>query len=153
VALAATAGALLVACNQDSDNPAPDVRPIRIITVERRETGVPIILTGRVEAEDEFALSFRISGRRIDNNAKLRDRAESAQVIAAYRLEVPERACRGRCRDLQSAALATGARSPFSHSSFSAKASYDWAISKNSPLSVGSRDLLAATRASRAHWR
>jgi RND family efflux transporter MFP subunit len=82
VMLLMAAGALLVACRQESDNTAPDVRPVRTITVERDETGVPVVLTGRVEAEDEVVLSFRIAGRLIDNKAKLGDRVESAQVIA-----------------------------------------------------------------------
>jgi RND family efflux transporter MFP subunit len=39
-------------------------------------------LTGRIEAEDQVALGFRISGRLLENKANLGDRLESGQVIA-----------------------------------------------------------------------
>lgn len=43
---------------------------------------MPVTLTGRIEAEDEVALAFRISGRLIENNMRLGDRVEAGQVIA-----------------------------------------------------------------------
>jgi RND family efflux transporter MFP subunit len=52
------------------------------VTVERREAGVPVTLTGRIEAEDEVALSFRIAGRVLENNNKLGDRVQPGQVVA-----------------------------------------------------------------------
>jgi membrane fusion protein, multidrug efflux system len=39
-------------------------------------------LTGRIEAEDEVALAFRISGRVMENDRKLGDRIEAGQVVA-----------------------------------------------------------------------
>jgi RND family efflux transporter MFP subunit len=39
-------------------------------------------LTGRIEAKDEVALGFRISGRLLENKAKLGDRVKPGQVIA-----------------------------------------------------------------------
>jgi RND family efflux transporter MFP subunit len=52
------------------------------VTVERHEAGVPITLTGRIEAEDEVALAFRISGRLLENDSRLGDRLEAGQVVA-----------------------------------------------------------------------
>jgi membrane fusion protein, multidrug efflux system len=43
---------------------------------------VPLTFTGRVEAEDEVALAFRISGRLLENNGKLGDRVQPGQVVA-----------------------------------------------------------------------
>lgn len=40
------------------------------------------MLTGRIEAEDNVALGFRISGRVLDNDVKLGDRIKPGQVMA-----------------------------------------------------------------------
>jgi membrane fusion protein, multidrug efflux system len=80
--LAALALPLLAACQQEPQASAPEARPVRTITVERREAGVPITLTGRIEAEDEVAIAFRISGRVLENDGKLGDRVEPGQVLA-----------------------------------------------------------------------
>jgi RND family efflux transporter MFP subunit len=79
---AALALVTLAACQPEVDTAAPVVRPVRTVTVERREAGVPVTLTGRIEAEDEVALAFRISGRLIENDRKLGDRVEPGQVVA-----------------------------------------------------------------------
>ena len=83
IALAALAlSATLLGCSPQTDTAAPQPRPVRTTTVEQREAGVPITLTGRIEAEDEVALAFRISGRVLENDRKLGDRLESGQVVA-----------------------------------------------------------------------
>jgi RND family efflux transporter MFP subunit len=43
---------------------------------------VPLSFTGRVEAEDEVALAFRISGRLLKNDGNLGDRVQPGQVLA-----------------------------------------------------------------------
>jgi RND family efflux transporter MFP subunit len=73
---------ILAACQPDTETSAPEARPVRTVTVERREAGVPITLTGRIEAENEVALAFRISGRLLENSGKLGDRVEPGQVVA-----------------------------------------------------------------------
>jgi len=73
---------LLPACQPDAETAAPEARPVRTLTVEKREAGVPVTLTGRIEAEDEVALAFRISGRLLENPGKLGDRVEAGQVVA-----------------------------------------------------------------------
>jgi RND family efflux transporter MFP subunit len=72
----------LAACQPDNEAAAPTPRPVRTITIDKREAGVPITLTGRIEAEDEVALAFRISGRVLENDRKLGDRLEPGQVVA-----------------------------------------------------------------------
>ena len=86
---------LLAACGGEVETAAPEPRPVRTVTVEKREAGVPVTLTGRIEAEDEVALGFRIAGRMIENDrqgrrsgrARAGDRAarvaERAQRAAA----------------------------------------------------------------------
>jgi RND family efflux transporter MFP subunit len=43
---------------------------------------VPLSFSGRIEAEDEVALAFRISGRLLESNGKLGDRVQPGQVMA-----------------------------------------------------------------------
>src|SRR5215467_45754 len=74
--------AMLAACQPEAETAAPAARPVRTVTVTKREAGVPITLTGRIEAEDEVALAFRISGRLIENDGKLGDRVQPGQVVA-----------------------------------------------------------------------
>src|SRR5262249_28515680 len=52
------------------------------ITAAKHEAGAPVTLTGRIEAEDEVTLAFRISGRLIENVGKLGDRIGTGQVVA-----------------------------------------------------------------------
>ena len=85
--LHAAAAALLVSvvlcsCSPQTETAAPQPRPVRTVTIEQREAGAAITLTGRIEAEDEVALAFRISGRVLENDRKLGDRIEAGQVVA-----------------------------------------------------------------------
>jgi membrane fusion protein, multidrug efflux system len=73
---------LLAACQPETNTAPAEARPVRTITVEKRIAGTPVIMTGRIEAEDEVALAFRISGRLIENPRKLGDQVESGQVVA-----------------------------------------------------------------------
>jgi membrane fusion protein, multidrug efflux system len=81
--LLAAAGTLVAsACQPETNIATPEWRPVRGVTVERREVGVPVTLTGRIEAEDEVALGFRIAGRIRENDLKLGDRVAPGQVLA-----------------------------------------------------------------------
>jgi RND family efflux transporter MFP subunit len=83
VPLGVLVGAPLIAgCQPASQTAAPAARPVRIVTVEKREAGVPITLTGRIEAEDEVNLAFRISGRLLENDSKQGDRVGAGDVVA-----------------------------------------------------------------------
>jgi membrane fusion protein, multidrug efflux system len=72
----------LAACELEPEGAAPEVRPVRTVTVEKRAAGVPVVLTGRVEAEDEARLAFRLSGRMVERNVGIGDRLEAGQLIA-----------------------------------------------------------------------
>ena len=78
----AVAPLLLAGCGPDTPTAEPAPRPVRTVTVERREAGVPVTLTGRIEAEDQVDLGFRISGRLLENNAKVGDAVYTGQVLA-----------------------------------------------------------------------
>ncbi len=75
--------ALLAACGREnSKEVAPDPRPVRTVTVDKRLSGLPVVLTGRIEAEDEVALAFRISGRILESNLKMGDLVQAGQLVA-----------------------------------------------------------------------
>lgn len=73
---------LLTACSREEEKPEPEIRPVRALKVERRQAGVPVTLTGRIAAEDEVSLAFRIPGRMIKMDVKVGDRVSAGQVIA-----------------------------------------------------------------------
>ena len=73
---------MLSACGQEPNTAPAEPRPVRTVTIEKRQAGAPVTLVGRIEAEDEVALAFRISGRLLENSSKLGDRVTPGQVIA-----------------------------------------------------------------------
>jgi len=80
--VASALSAFLAACNENTEAAAPEPRPVRTVTVEKREAGTPVTLTGRIEAEDQVDLGFRISGRLLENTGRLGDRVEAGQLVA-----------------------------------------------------------------------
>jgi membrane fusion protein, multidrug efflux system len=82
VLVAAMAALVLAACRPEAEPMMLGVRPVRTVVAERNETGTPITLTGRIEAEDEVSLAFRISGRILESDLKLGDNVKAGQLIA-----------------------------------------------------------------------
>jgi RND family efflux transporter MFP subunit len=80
--LVIAAASLLAACAPEVEAVAPEARPVRTVTVERSQASVTKTFTGRVEAQDEVALGFRIAGRISENDLKLGDRVKPGQVLA-----------------------------------------------------------------------
>jgi RND family efflux transporter MFP subunit len=74
--------ALLAACQPDSEAAAPLARPVRTVTIAKSEAGQPVTLTGRIEAEDEVTLGFRVPGRLLENGMRVGDRLTAGQMIA-----------------------------------------------------------------------
>lgn len=74
--------AILAACNKESETAAPEARPVRTVTVAKRDIGETVTYTGRIEAENETRLSFRISGRMVERNANVGDQVQPGQIVA-----------------------------------------------------------------------
>jgi RND family efflux transporter MFP subunit len=72
----------LAACDRGEEPVAEPIRPVRVVTVEEREAGETVSLTGQVYAQDEVNLSFRIGGRMIERTVNVGDQVEAGQVIA-----------------------------------------------------------------------
>src|SRR5262245_55119818 len=72
----------LSACGPVEEARGPEVRPVRTVTVSKREAGSTVTLTGRIEAQDEAALGFRIGGRVMERPVNVGDRVQPGQIIA-----------------------------------------------------------------------
>jgi membrane fusion protein, multidrug efflux system len=72
----------LASCKPDTKAQAPEVRPVRTVTVVKETTGEPVVLTGHIHAQDEAALAFRIGGRMTARPVNVGDRVAPEQVIA-----------------------------------------------------------------------
>lgn len=73
--------ATLAACNEQSDTAEPAARPVRTVTLEKSNAGVPVVLTGRIEALDEASLGFRITGRMIERTVNVGDQVKAGQLL------------------------------------------------------------------------
>ena len=72
----------LTSCKEKQEAGEPVPRPVRTVTLEKSEAGVPVVLNGHIEALDEAALGFRLSGRMIERKVSVGDRVEAGQVLA-----------------------------------------------------------------------
>jgi RND family efflux transporter MFP subunit len=73
---------LLASCRRAEEAPAPEVRPVRVVTVAKGAVGDVIALTGTVQAQTEINMSFRIDGRLIERNVTVGDTVRPGQLIA-----------------------------------------------------------------------
>ena len=80
--MAIAALALLSSCNRATEPPAPEIRPVRVLTIAKGAAGDTIALTGTVQAQTEINKSFRIDGRLLDRNVNIGDAVRAGQVIA-----------------------------------------------------------------------
>ena len=76
------AAALLAACQREVEKPAPEIRPVRTITIEKRAAGSTVAITGNVQAQNEINQSFRIDGRLIERLVDVGDNVKAGQLIA-----------------------------------------------------------------------
>ena len=85
--------ALLAGCRPDSEAAAPQVRPVRTVTVEKHEAGSPVTLTGRIEAKDEVALGVMnyVLGGGSASRLYSRVREEGGLAYAVYSYANPAR--------------------------------------------------------------
>src|SRR6516225_7635291 len=82
VLLTAPVFVFLTACQPDAETPAPQARPVRTVTVVKRDVGETVSYTGRIEAEDEARLAFRIAGRMVERSVNVGDQVGPGQIVA-----------------------------------------------------------------------
>lgn len=70
--------AMLMACRPEAETTQSLARPVRTVVAEKSVGTTPVTFTGRIEADDEVSLAFRISGRVLERDVSLGDRVEAA---------------------------------------------------------------------------
>lgn len=101
-----TALALLAAgCNSQQETAEAPARPVRTLTLEKSDKGVPVVLTGRVEALDQVSLGFRLSGQLLERPVSVGDTVEPGQLLGELNSDNENNALRSAKANL-SAALA-----------------------------------------------
>lgn len=81
-ALALGAMASLTACKRAEELPAPEIRPVRTITIATGAVGDAVVLTGTVQAQTEVNLAFRIDGRLLERNVGVGDVVKPGTLVA-----------------------------------------------------------------------
>ncbi len=86
---------LLSACKPAEAPPAAEVRPVRVVTVEKRPAGESVSLSGTVQAQTEVNLAFRVDGRMVTRNVNVGANVTAGQLIATLNPENEENGLRG----------------------------------------------------------
>jgi RND family efflux transporter MFP subunit len=94
---------LLAACNRAEEEPAPEIRPVRVVTIEERPSGETVALTGTVQAEATINLAFRINGRMTKRLVQVGDTVAPGQLVAQLDPENEENALRAARADVAAA--------------------------------------------------
>jgi membrane fusion protein, multidrug efflux system len=114
IAAATLIAATLAGCNETAP-PAPEVRPVRTVTVHDHAQGEIVSLTGQVRAKDQTSLAFRLDGRMIERRVNVGDTLTAGQVVARLDPEILQNALRSTEANLVSSqALLTQAQLTFS---------------------------------------
>jgi RND family efflux transporter MFP subunit len=95
---------LLAACGPAAEPAAPEIRPVRVVTIEERAGGDTVSLTGTVQAQMEVNLAFRIDGRMTERLANVGDPVTPGQLVARLDPENEENALRAARADVAAAA-------------------------------------------------
>jgi RND family efflux transporter MFP subunit len=98
--LALAVAAFLAGCQQEAEAPPPEPRQVRTTTIATGENTKSLTFTGRIEAEDEVPLAFRISGRLLENNAVVGQRVEAGDLIARLESQNEENSLRAAAASL-----------------------------------------------------
>jgi RND family efflux transporter MFP subunit len=94
---------LLSACGAEVEEATPEIRPVRVVSVQELSGGETVSLTGTVQAETEVSLAFRIGGRLIERLVNVGDQVTAGQVVARLDPEDDENALRAARADLTAA--------------------------------------------------
>lgn len=105
---------ILVSCQRETVTTAPHPRPVRTVTVVKREAGETVTFSGRIQAQSETRLAFRIAGRLIERSVNVGDNIVPGQQVAKIESQDEQNAL----RSAQAALVAAQARSAQATSTF-----------------------------------
>lgn len=94
---------LLAACEPAAEPAAPEIRPVRVVSVEERTGGDTVSLTGTVQAATTVNFAFRIDGRMTERLVNVGDRVEGGQIVARLDPEDEQNALRAARAELAAA--------------------------------------------------
>ena len=80
--MALAAIGLLGACGRTEEAQPPEIRPVRVMTIESRVDSGSVALTGTLQAQTEINQSFRIDRRLIERTVDVGDTVKPGQLIA-----------------------------------------------------------------------
>jgi membrane fusion protein, multidrug efflux system len=95
--------AVLAACEPAAEQAAPEIRPVRVVTIEEGTGGDTVSLTGTVQAQTTVNLAFRIEGRMIERLVNVGDAVAPGQLVARLDPENEEDALRAARADVAAA--------------------------------------------------
>jgi RND family efflux transporter MFP subunit len=102
LAAVAVLAALLGSC-RDEAPPAPEIRPVRTVTVERRSGSEPVSLTGSIRAQDQVSLAFRLDGRMLERPVNVGNQIKPGQLVARLDPQIQQNALRAAQANLSAA--------------------------------------------------
>jgi RND family efflux transporter MFP subunit len=79
IAVISIIATILSGCSEPP--PAPSLRPVRTVTVERSAAGESVSLTGQIRAQNQASIAFRLDGRLIERRVNIGDTVKPGQVI------------------------------------------------------------------------
>ena len=81
--LAALAAVLAVsACGKEEKAKAPEIRPVRTVTVEPRQGGETLSLTGEIQPRYQADIGFRVDGKILERPVDVGTAVKSGQLLA-----------------------------------------------------------------------
>jgi RND family efflux transporter MFP subunit len=104
-AVIAVVSAGVTACEQSAP-PAPPIRSVRAVAVERRVISEPVVLTGQIRPRDEVSLAFRIDGKLVDRTVAPGDRITVGRLVARLDSQNEQNALQGADADIAAAQAA-----------------------------------------------
>lgn len=72
----------LAGCRGDDDDVKAEVRPVRTVTIDSRDSSGKIALTGRIQSQSEVNQAFRLDGQLIERTVEIGDNVKKGQLLA-----------------------------------------------------------------------
>jgi membrane fusion protein, multidrug efflux system len=72
----------LAACKKEEKAVAPDIRPVRAVTVEPSEGGETVSLTGEIQARYQADIGFRVNGKIIERPVDVGTQVKKGDLLA-----------------------------------------------------------------------
>ena len=72
----------LAACKKEEKAAAPDIRPVRAVTVEPSEGGETVSLTGEIQARYQADIGFRVNGKIIERPVDVGTQVKKGAILA-----------------------------------------------------------------------